>query len=241
MNTTPKKFDTFAVACMAWNGYYHGEHVPLTLTKEVEPSTASCPVFETHHLQKPNKLNKFCRNVCKWLALHCPLMGEIKGHLSDMEDEERILNEVRRETRNIAKVATTLEEEHATYLESLPLCPTTSITFGSFDPVAVDDKDVRVVNQIRPRIINEVRVALVAKLGFLPDTTTNRLVVDKEARKIMKDVHFRDNVIAAQIEHVNNAFFECRVETEKAGGARRKCSNWLLRLLGFATKNTTSQ
>lgn len=239
MNTTQIKPNAFAIACMAWNGYYHGKSVPLALPVAV-PAPAACKVFETHHLQKPNKLNKFCRNICRWLARHAPLMGEIKGHLSDMEDEERMMNEVRSETRSFVKDAVTLEQEQTSYIDSLPLCPTTSIQFGSFSPVSTESKP-KVVNTVNARIINEVRIALIAKLGFLPDTTTNRLIVDKEARKIMKDNNFRAVVIASHIAHIDNAFFECRVEEEKAGGARRKCSNWLLRFLGFATKNTTSQ
>lgn len=240
MNTTPVKPNNYAIACMAWNGYYHGETMPLVSTPAVVAEPATCKVFETYHLQEPDKLSKFCRNVCRWLARHCPLMGEIKGQLQDMEAEERMMNEVRSETSSFVKEAVTLETEHADHIESLPLCPTTSIQFGSFSPVSTLSKP-KVVNTVNPRIVNEVRIALIAKLGFITDSSPNRLIVDKEARKIMKDNHFRAVVIAAHIAHINNAFFECRVEEEKAGGARRKCSNWLLRLLGFSTVKTTSQ
>lgn len=240
MNTTPVKPNIYAIACMGRNGFYDSKTVYVakpTAVPAIVPPVPTSRVFETHHLHQPNKLNKFCRNLCRWLARHAPLMGEIKGQLSDMEAEEQLMNDVRQETALINVEVKTLKDEQESYIEALPKCITNSPNPKKPAPAP----EPKVVNKISARIVNEVRIALIAKVGFMGDTTANRLLVDKEARRLMKANNFREVVVASHLPHIVNAYFNCRVEEEKAGGARRKCSNWLLRLLGFSTVNTTSQ
>lgn len=286
MATTKIQPDTFAIACMAWNGRYHQSTYQVEVVKstmeEVDLSTSSCPAFETHHLSRPSTLNKFVRKIWRWLGRHAPLMGEIEGRYRDICDEENLMNGVRKEVAHFTLEYESLEVVQESYLNSLRKCDTTPTARGNLSPV-LESKEVstsvstpveaplesesemipltpaqiaesmtetvksvactpkpQVVNQINARIVSEVRVALNAKLGFLPDSNVNRLLVEKTALKIMKDNNFRNMVVSTHLKFICSAYFGCRVEEEKAGGARRKCSNWLLRLMGFSTDNVTS-
>jgi len=82
-------------------------------------------------------------------------------------------------------------------------------------------------------LVSKVVCAVTAQLGELPHTQANRSVVDKSARKIMRDASFRNEVIRAHIEHIIDAFFACREHQEKAGRARRRVPRWLLKAMGF--------
>jgi hypothetical protein len=96
------------------------------------------------------------------------------------------------------------------------------------------------VMTLGPQVIAELQMCLIADLGYLEDTQLHRTVVESRARKIMRDNSFRNNIIATHLDHIVNAYFECRAGKAIAGGSRHRVHNWVLRLLGFRPKSRTT-
>lgn len=208
------------------------------------------------------------KKVCWWLDNYVPCCST-GIDIEDYIDEEQLLKEVSCSARVTQRNRYTLESVHDAYYDSLfttapdqtirfgtvgdvPVAaPIGTLQFGECEPVQVlepalegiapDVVNVECEVKVSARIVSEVRMAVVVKVGELLDTAENRVLVDKVARKIMKDANFRDNVIFVHAPHVANAYFSCREHREKAGAGRRRCPKWLLRAMGFKTEGLASQ
>jgi hypothetical protein len=97
-----------------------------------------------------------------------------------------------------------------------------------------EQKYAEVDMKISSKLIASVRIAVIAKHGnHLAYTEENEKLVEKYALKIMRDEHFRNNVISAHLTYIVKSYFECRSNQVKAAERGRKAPRWLLKLLGF--------
>lgn len=230
--------DTFCYSLCAWNG-----PVPRGSTKvlgsAIADPTGFVPVFETHHLRCPTPWQQTKRRFVCWLAQNMPvLFGGLQHVLHDIDDEDRIVN-----ATILASATIEVDDESlASKTEAVKIAmlenPITSIQFGSAPPVPL--KKVSVVNTVNPRLLNDYRIALVCKLGHLERNAANVLIVNKTLLKLLQDNCVRGELAEGLIAHVPNVYFENRVVLEKAGGARKKCSRWLLKFLGYQCGSATT-
>lgn len=93
--------------------------------------------------------------------------------------------------------------------------------------------------KLQSTTVAAVLVAIDAKLGIaLEHTEANVLVVERQARKVMKDANFRAIDISRHLPQVTECYFMCRQGFELAGAKRRRAPRWLLWLLGYRRDTT---
>jgi len=100
-------------------------------------------------------------------------------------------------------------------------------------------RELVIPEPVLSRTVAAVLVAIDARLGVMvPNTESNLFVVEKMAKKIMKDVGFRDVDISRHLPQICECYFVCRENQELAGARRRRVPRWLLNLLGFRSNTT---
>lgn len=197
-------------------------------------------VVEDHHLNRSTRINVLARATLRWMSRTCPtIFGGLGNVLHDMEDEELLLQKVEECSCTVYRDPPRLEDVQRAFLDSLEVLDTGFIQFGTQDPAPID-KSPLCEMKVSARVVAEVRIAVVARIGELPDNEANRVLADKVARKVMKDAGFRDVVAVTHLPQVVNAYFTCKSHLEKSGRARKRCSKWLLRLLGFAVPTSAT-
>ena len=93
--------------------------------------------------------------------------------------------------------------------------------------------------RLQSTTVAAVLVAIDAKLGIaLEHTEANVLVVERQARKVMKDANFRAIDMSRHLPQVTECYFMCRQGFELAGAKRRRAPRWLLWLLGYRRDTT---
>lgn len=98
----------------------------------------------------------------------------------------------------------------------------------------------------RPQVVASAVGAVLSvvdsKVGLaLEDTRESHLLIDKVARQVMTQAHFRTHDISLHLPQVVECYFQCRQGMEKAGGTRRRAPAWLLKACGFAPATTRAK
>ena len=124
------------------------------------------------------------------------------------------------------------EEERPPLVETEP---SLSLTPQQMNQMA----DVVVRKPLLSRTVAAIIVAIDAKVGVtLDNTESNVLVVERMARKVMRDAGFRDIDVSRHLPQVCECYFVCRENQELAGARRRRVPRWLLKLFGFRSNTT---
>ncbi len=109
------------------------------------------------------------------------------------------------------------------------------------DEIRTTQRLARREAKVSSQLVADVVVAVKQKvLGNLPDTQANRDVVEKNARKIMKDAGITAGDANAQVDAILNVYFSCTSEGGTSGRKRKTVRPWLLRALGFRVPTTSS-
>jgi len=198
--------------------------------------------FEAYHLPQISNLNIFAR-LFQWCAERIPCCGGSEGLLDDLMKEERMFQAVSSTMVTSSLTHYGLHRIHEDYIEDVFDYES---TFPETDNVVEIADAIECVKRrtielpVSSKVVSEVNIAIICKVGVLPDTIANRLVVDKTARIIMKSVNFRNEVTVVHLPHIINCYFNCRETQEIAGGRRGRCSKWLLRMMGFRIPSSTT-
>jgi hypothetical protein len=187
----------------------------------------SCMVdsYNVNDVKSPSKADEFMRwfatTWMRWLG--CGIGGVDEATLANIVTEEKIHNHVVFQQHRNVEDPLSLHELHNAYVE-----------VNAFVNKSTGQTTGVVKMKVSARVIADVRVAVVCKQGNLVDNTLNRAVVDKCARKIMKDNNFRNDVIDVHIMHIVEQYFSATVHHEISGRSRRRVPRWLLKLMGFS-------
>lgn len=157
----------------------------------------------------------------------------VADDLANLEVERVLLNQVSKE-EDLAVDAASLEETSTNYEAQMVYQET--IRRKKLGLVPVKKAVMARKLKVSTRVVIDVRAAVVAKLGYLQNTPSNVTVVDKVARKIMRDNNFRNEVVAIHLQHILNAYFNCQAVHDRSGGAHQRMPKWLLRTLGYDWK-----
>lgn len=193
-------------------------------------------VIETHHLPRPSRFDILKRRCAVWIAQHVPFLGELEGVVRDNIDRESLLTAVEAADNIVCRKPLTLSELYQEYLDSLEVVALPRKLKTGLKPHNGDLCQLRVSS----RVVSEVRVAVIARLGQMQDTQLNRDLVHKTARKIMKEAGFRDKVAVPHAPCVVDAYFNCTAYESKSTGSCRRCPKWLLKALGFKYTSQSS-
>jgi hypothetical protein len=209
--------------------------------------------YGAHHLKRPSKFQSYMRRIIRPFSI-CGL-----DHLvDDLEEEERVMNLVQLNSE-FAPMKGGTKDILTAYDNSIyPEVDHINPDLFEDDDDEIDDsvelfepggaglftRQQNVDRQltVSSRFVSEVLVAVRSKIGsHNNDSIENRCLVEKVARKVMRDIGTRNKVADIHIPAVIDAYFSCKAGDEIFGARRGRTSGWLLRFLGFKVDATTRQ